>query len=81
MIALISPCRAAARDDTAVAILLSKHQRAKIGEGSPARPGYCTKLKTDKCAVEARNTASSEAVALVHFQTQWGAPEEEARWP
>ena len=56
-----------ARDETALAILLSKHQRAKIGRA----PLLHTKLKTDKLAANARNTASSEAVALLPFQTQW----------
>ena len=56
-----------ARDETALAILLSKHQRAKIGKARLLH----TKLKTDKLAANARNTASSEAVALLPFQTQW----------
>jgi hypothetical protein len=45
MIALISPCRAAARDDTAVAILLSKHQRAKIGEVHRQGPAIAPSLR------------------------------------
>jgi hypothetical protein len=59
-----------ARDETALAILLSKYQRAKIVEVH-RQSGYYTKLKMDKLAANARNTASSEAVPLLHFQIQW----------
>jgi hypothetical protein len=61
-----------ARNETAMAILLSKHQRGQKSRSS--RPGDYTKLKTDKLAADVRNTASSEAAAFSHFQTQWGSP-------
>ena len=59
-----------ARDETGIAILLAKHQRAKIAEVHRQGPGYYTKLRTDKLAADARNAASSEAAALLHFRAQ-----------
>ena len=50
-----------ARDETAVAILLSKHQRAKIVEVHRHRSAITPSFKTDKLAADARNTASREA--------------------
>lgn len=50
-----------ARDETAVAILLSKHQRAKIIEVHRHCPAITPSFKTGKLAADARSTASSEA--------------------
>jgi hypothetical protein len=57
-----------ARDETAFAILLSKHQHAKIVEVHRQGPAVTPSLR--RTAADARNAASSEAVALLHFQTQ-----------
>jgi hypothetical protein len=60
-----------ARDETAMAILLSKRQRAKIVEVHRQGPAITPSLRRP---ADARNTASSEAAAFLHFQTQWGSP-------
>ncbi len=61
------------RDETARAILLVKHQRAKRGEVQRQGLSIPRKVKMDKLAVDARKPASSKAVALLHFQPQlWG---------
>lgn len=50
-----------ARDETAVAISLSKHQRGKIDEVHRHLPAIAPSFKADNLAADARNTASSEA--------------------
>ncbi len=60
------PC-GSARDETGIAILLAKRQRAKITEVHRQGPGYYTQLKTDKLAADARNAASSEADGSIPF--------------
>lgn len=57
-----------ARDESARAILLSKYQRAKIVEVRRQGPAITPSLRNWQ---RMRETASSEAVPLLHFQTQW----------
>jgi hypothetical protein len=63
-----------ARDETAMAILLSKHQRAKIGEVHRQGPAIPPSLRRTDWQRMRENTASSEAGSLLHVETQWWSP-------
>jgi hypothetical protein len=63
-----------AREETAISILLSKHQRAKIAEVHQQGPAIPPSLRRTDWQRMRENTASSEAGSLLRVQTQWWSP-------
>jgi len=60
----------AAREDNAISILLSKHQRAKIGEVHRQGPAIPPSLSWTIWRQKRENAASREAMALLRVQAQ-----------
>ena len=63
-----------AREEIAITILLSKHQRAKIAEVHRQGPAIPPSLRRTDWQRMRENTASSEAGSLLRVQTQWWSP-------
>lgn len=63
-----------AREEIAITILLSKHQRAKIGEVHRQGPAIPPSFRRTDWQRMRENTASSEAGSLLRVQTQWWGP-------
>ncbi|PNE11957.1 MAG: hypothetical protein CR217_06145 [Beijerinckiaceae bacterium] len=63
-----------AREEIAITILLSKHQRAKIGEVHRQCPAIPPSLRRTDWQRMREYTASSEAGGLLRVQTQWWGP-------
>jgi hypothetical protein len=63
-----------AREEIAITILLSIHQRAKIGEVHRQGPAIPPSLRRTDWQRMRENTASSEAESLLRVQTQWWSP-------
>ena len=64
----------AEREETAITILLSKHQRAKIGEVRRQGPAIPPSLSRINWRRMRENTVSSEVVDLIHLQIQFWSP-------
>jgi hypothetical protein len=63
-----------AREEIAIVILLSKPERAKIGEVHRQGTAIPPSLRRTDWQRMRENTASSEAGSLLRVQTQWWSP-------
>ncbi|HEX3496431.1 MAG TPA: hypothetical protein VHT02_04525 [Methylocella sp.] len=63
-----------AREEIAITILLSEHQRAKIGEVRQQGPAIPPSLRRTDWQRMRENTASSEAGGSLRVQTRWWSP-------